>query len=90
MFDNATERAPRDLERVNISEGWEIRWWSTKLAVTQDQPEGRSKKIVQVDGRRLTIRCRERYAVRMRVMALSTPQRRRCTAIRSTFGPVTD
>jgi hypothetical protein len=37
MFDNATDRAPRDLQRVNISEDWEIRWWSTKLAVTEDQ-----------------------------------------------------
>jgi hypothetical protein len=37
MFDNATDRAPRDLQRVNISEDWEIGWWSTKLAVTPHQ-----------------------------------------------------
>jgi hypothetical protein len=37
MSGNEADRAPRDLERVNITEDWEIRWWCTKLAVTEDQ-----------------------------------------------------
>jgi hypothetical protein len=37
MSDDLTARTPRDLSRINITEDWEIHWWSTKLAVSADQ-----------------------------------------------------
>ena len=37
MSDHVTDRVPRDLERVNIDEHSEVRWWSVKFAVTEDQ-----------------------------------------------------
>jgi hypothetical protein len=37
MSDNLDGRAPRDLSRINVTEDWEVRWWSTKFAVTDDQ-----------------------------------------------------
>jgi hypothetical protein len=37
MSDHVIDPVPPDLETVNISEHSEVRWWSMKFAVTEDQ-----------------------------------------------------
>ena len=37
MSNDLKERAPRDLNRIDVGEVWEIRWWSVKFGVTEDQ-----------------------------------------------------
>ena len=37
MSDNPAVRVPRDLDRIDITEASEIRWWSMKFSVTEDQ-----------------------------------------------------
>ena len=37
MADNLEERGPRDRERVNINEEWEVRWWTKKWGVSAEQ-----------------------------------------------------
>ena len=37
MSDDLNDRGPRDRNRINISEEWEIRWWGIKFGVTEDQ-----------------------------------------------------
>jgi hypothetical protein len=37
MADNPTKRAPQDAQRVNMSEDYEVRYWTEKFGVTKDQ-----------------------------------------------------
>jgi hypothetical protein len=46
MADNLTERGPRDASRINLSEDWEVRYWTKALGVD----EARLKQLVQQHG----------------------------------------
>jgi hypothetical protein len=37
MADNLSERGPQDRSRVNVNEAWELRYWSKKFGVTEEQ-----------------------------------------------------
>lgn len=37
MADDRSDRGPRDRQRVNMSEDYEVRYWSTKWGVTREQ-----------------------------------------------------
>lgn len=35
MSDDKTKRGPRDADRVNVNEGYEVRYWTKKWGVTE-------------------------------------------------------
>ena len=37
MADDKTLRGPQDRTRINLSEDYEVRYWTNKFAVTKDQ-----------------------------------------------------
>ena len=37
MSDNLEKRQPEDRKRINVSETWELEYWSKKLKVSPDQ-----------------------------------------------------
>lgn len=37
MADHRSERGPRDRQRINMSEGYEVAYWSKKWGVTREQ-----------------------------------------------------
>jgi hypothetical protein len=37
MADNLDNRGPQDRERINLSEDWEVRWWSKSLGVSESE-----------------------------------------------------
>lgn len=37
MADNLNERGPQDRSRVNVNEPWELRYWSRKFGVSEEQ-----------------------------------------------------
>ena len=45
MTDDRTKKAVQDRTRINISEDYELRYWSKKLGVTQDQLKAAVKKV---------------------------------------------
>jgi len=36
MFDDKAERGPQDRSRINLSEDYEVRYWTQELGVSQD------------------------------------------------------
>ena len=48
MADDLTKRGPRDRDRINIHEDWEVRDWSQKFGVSPDE----LKRAVQQVGDR--------------------------------------
>jgi uncharacterized protein DUF3606 len=45
MTDDRTKKAVQDRTRINTSEDYELRYWSKKLGVTQDQLKAAVKKV---------------------------------------------
>ncbi|MBH3360522.1 MULTISPECIES: DUF3606 domain-containing protein [Pseudomonas] len=37
MADDLSNRGPQDRSRINIEESWEVRYWSQKFGVTEQQ-----------------------------------------------------
>ncbi|URK95997.1 DUF3606 domain-containing protein [Pseudomonas sp. BYT-1] len=37
MADDLSNRGPHDRSRINIEESWEVRYWSQKFGVTEQQ-----------------------------------------------------
>ncbi|MGM7282533.1 DUF3606 domain-containing protein [Pseudomonas guariconensis] len=37
MADDLSNQGPQDRSRINIEEGWEVRYWSQKFGVTEQQ-----------------------------------------------------
>lgn len=37
MADDLSDRGPQDRSRINIEESWEVRYWSQKFGVTEQQ-----------------------------------------------------
>ena len=37
MADDKTNRGPRDRDRVNLSEDYEVRYWTKELGVSKDE-----------------------------------------------------
>lgn len=45
MTDDKTQRAPRDAERVNVNEDYEVRYWTRKWAVSEQQLRDAVKRV---------------------------------------------
>ena len=45
MADDLHNRGPKDRDRVNTSEDWELKYWSTKFGVTADQLKAAVKAV---------------------------------------------
>jgi hypothetical protein len=37
MADDLKNRGPQDRSRINMSEDWEVQWWTQKFGVTVEQ-----------------------------------------------------
>ncbi len=37
MADDLTNRGPQDRSRINLSESWEVQYWTKKFGVTEQQ-----------------------------------------------------
>jgi hypothetical protein len=37
MADNLQERGPADRSRINLSESWELKYWTKALGVSEEQ-----------------------------------------------------
>jgi hypothetical protein len=37
MSDDTTRRGPPDPARINVNQSWELRYWSEKLGVTEQE-----------------------------------------------------
>jgi len=37
MADDLTNRGPQDRSRINLSESWEVQYWTKKFSVTEKQ-----------------------------------------------------
>lgn len=61
MADDRTNRGPHDRHRINLSEVYEVRYWTDKLGVSKPQLEdavrdvGSSAAAVEAELRRLTL-----------------------------------
>jgi hypothetical protein len=44
-MDDKTKTAPHDRERINVHEDYEVRYWSTKFACTEEQLKAAVKKV---------------------------------------------
>lgn len=45
MSDDLTNRGPKDRDRVNTTEAWELKYWSTKFGVTEQQLKDAVKAV---------------------------------------------
>ena len=45
MADDKTKTAPQDAQRVNISEDYEVQYWTEKFGCTRAQLEAAVKKV---------------------------------------------
>lgn len=45
MADDKTKKGPQDRSRVNISEDYEIRYWSEKFGVSAEELKAAVKKV---------------------------------------------
>jgi hypothetical protein len=45
MTDDKTQRAPRDAERVNVNEDYEVRYWCEKWGVSEQQLRDAVKRV---------------------------------------------
>ena len=61
MADDKTNRGPQDRSRINLSEDYEVRYWTDKFGVSREQLEdvikkaGVSAKAVEDELRRQTL-----------------------------------
>ena len=44
-MDDKTKTAPRDRQRINVHEDYELRYWSTKFACTEEQLRAAVQKV---------------------------------------------
>jgi diaminopimelate decarboxylase len=50
MSDDLNKRGPQDASRINVNEDWELKHWTRKLGVTEDELKAAVKKVgVNVD-----------------------------------------
>jgi hypothetical protein len=50
MADNLQDRGPRDRQRIDIHEDWELRYWTEALGATKEELAGAVAAVgVQVD-----------------------------------------
>jgi hypothetical protein len=45
MADDKTKKGPQDRSRINVSEDYEVRYWSEKFGVTADELRAAVKKV---------------------------------------------
>ena len=45
MADNLTQRGPADRNRVNLSEDWELKYWTKELGVGADELRAAVKAV---------------------------------------------
>lgn len=45
MTDDKSKRGPQDRSKVNISEGYEVQYWSEKFGVTAEQLKAAVKEV---------------------------------------------
>jgi Protein of unknown function (DUF3606) len=45
MADDLTNRGPRDGQRVNVNEDYELRYWTQRFGVSADQLRAAVKKV---------------------------------------------
>jgi hypothetical protein len=45
MTDDKTQRVPRDAERVNVNEDYEVRYWCKKWGVSEQQLRDAVKRV---------------------------------------------
>jgi hypothetical protein len=45
MSDDLSNHGPRDRERVNVHEDWELNYWSKKFGVSKDQLKATAQKV---------------------------------------------
>ncbi len=45
MADDKTKRGPQDRNRINLSEDYEVRYWSEKFGVSADQLRAAVQKV---------------------------------------------
>ena len=61
MADDKTNRGPQDRSRINLSEDYEVRYWTDKFGVSKSQLEdavrevGSSAEAVETELRRATL-----------------------------------
>ncbi|MDB5915768.1 MAG: hypothetical protein JWR40_2 [Massilia sp.] len=50
MSDDLNKRGPQDASRINVNEEWELRYWTQKFGVTEEELKAAVKKAgVNVD-----------------------------------------
>lgn len=50
MSDNLNNRGPQDAARINVNEEWELRHWTKKLGVSEEELKAAVKQVgVSVD-----------------------------------------
>jgi hypothetical protein len=45
MSDNTQERGPRDRDRINVNESWEVQYWTKALGVDARRLEDAVSKV---------------------------------------------
>ena len=45
MADDKTQRGPADSSRINMSEDYEVRYWTEKFGVSKEELEAAVKKV---------------------------------------------
>jgi hypothetical protein len=45
MSDDLNKRGPQDASRVNVNEEWELRYWTKKLGVTEEELKAAVEKV---------------------------------------------
>jgi hypothetical protein len=45
MTDDKSKRGPQDRSKINLSEDYEVRYWSEKFGVTPERLRGTVKKV---------------------------------------------
>jgi hypothetical protein len=50
MSDNLNKRGPQDASRINVNEDWELKHWTKKLGVSEEELKAAVKQVgVTVD-----------------------------------------
>jgi hypothetical protein len=50
MSDDLNKRGPQDASRINVNEEWELRYWTGKFGITEEQLKAAVQKVgVNVD-----------------------------------------
>jgi diaminopimelate decarboxylase len=45
MSDDLSKRGPQDASRINVNEEWELRHWTAKFGVTEEELKAAVKKV---------------------------------------------